>query len=72
MIRPDAFLALEIVEDIVIYQGVDKTYPHNDSKYRVNGYPKDSYHIAMIAHQTRLRNILRAPGIDPIEKALLK
>jgi len=26
----------------------------------------------MIAHQTRLRNNLRTPGIDPIEKALLK
>ena len=25
-----------------------------------------------IAHRTRLQNILRTPGIDPIEKALLK
>jgi len=29
-------------------------------------------HIACISHKTRLQNILRAPGIDPIEKALLK
>ena len=34
--------------------------------------PKDSFHIACIAHRTRLQNILRSPRIDPIEKALLK
>ena len=67
----DAFLSLEAVEDTA-YKIADKTYPHNNSKYRVKEFPKDSYHIAMIAHQTRLRNNLRTPGIDPIEKALLK
>jgi len=67
----DAFLALEIVDDSILYQGADKVFPRNE-KYRVKNYPKDSFHIAMIAHKTRLRNILRAPGIDPIEKALLK
>ena len=67
----DAFLALKIVEDSTLYQAVDQTYPHNKN-YRINGFPKDSYHIACVAHKTRLRNILRSPGIDPIEKALLK
>ena len=67
----DAFLALEAVEDPA-YKIADKTYPHNDSKYRVKEFPKDAYHIAMLAHKTRLRNNLRTPGIDPIEKALLK
>jgi len=67
----DAFLALRTVEDSTLYQGAEQTYPHNKN-YRVNGYPKDSFHIACNAHRTRLRNILRAPGIDPIEKALLK
>jgi hypothetical protein len=33
---------------------------------------KDSFHTACIAHRTRLQNILRTPGVDPIEKALLK
>ena len=47
------------------------TVPHN-GKYRVSGLPKDSFHIACIAHRTRLQNILRTPGIDPIEKTLLK
>jgi hypothetical protein len=36
------------------------------------GRPKDSFHIACIPHRTRLQNILRTPGLDPIEKALLK
>jgi len=33
---------------------------------------KDSFHIACESHKTRIKNILRAPGIDPIEKSLLK
>jgi hypothetical protein len=68
----DAFLVLPIVENSPLYQAVDKAIPH-DKKYRVaGGFPKDSFHIACSSHKTRLQNILRAPGIDPIEKALLK
>ena len=67
----DAFLCLEAVEDTHGYKTADKTWPHS-SKYRVKGYPKDAFHIACIAHKTRLRNILRSPGIDLIEEALLK
>jgi len=67
----DAFLAFKIVENSTLYQGAEETHPHS-KKYRVGGFPKDSFHIACIAHKTRLQNILRAPGIDPIEKALLK
>ena len=67
----DAFLALTIVGDGTLYQAVERTYPHN-KRYRVCGFPKDSFHIACLAHRTRLQNILRAPGIDRIEKALLK
>jgi len=67
----DAFLVSKIVEDKKLYQGAEKTYPHS-RKYRVNGFPKDSFHIAFISHKTRLQNILRSPGIDPIEKDLLK
>ena len=66
----DAFLALQAVEESG-YKTVDKAFPHI-GKYRVDGFPKDSFHIACISHRTRLQNILRAPGIDPIEKALLK
>ena len=66
----DAFLALEVVESIG-YKEAEKTYPH-DTKYRVKGFPKDAYHIASDSHKARLRNILKTPGLDPIEKALLK
>ena len=67
----DAFLALKIVENSTLYQGAEQTHPHN-KKYRINGFPKDSFHIACAAHKTRLQNILRSPGIDLIEKTLLK
>jgi len=67
----DAFLALKAVEDISLYQGVELAIPHN-KKYRIHGFPKDAFHIACISHRTRIQNILRSPGIDPIEKALLK
>ena len=66
----DAFLSLKALGESDC-KSVDSFFPHN-GKYRVHGFPKDSYHIACIAHRTRLQNILRAPGIDPIEKALLK
>jgi hypothetical protein len=66
----DAFLALQAVEESG-YQAAEKTYPHH-GKYRVSGFPKDSFHIACIGHKTRLQNILRSPGIDPIEKTLFK
>ena len=65
----DAFLALQAVED-PYYKVADKTHPYS-GKYRINGFPKDSFHIACISHKTRLKNILRAPGIDQIEKELL-
>ena len=66
----DAFLALEAVEGLH-YQTVDKAIPH-DKKYRVSGFPKDAFHIACGSHKTRLKNVLRSPGIDPIEKSLLR
>jgi hypothetical protein len=48
------------------------SYEYGIDKYRVNGFPKDSFHIACIAHKTRIQNILRAPGLDLLEKELLK
>ena len=66
----DAILALNAVKKSG-YQIAEDIFPH-DKKYRVKGFPKDSFHIACASHQTRIRNILSSPGIDPIEKALLK
>jgi hypothetical protein len=67
----DAFQVLKIVEKPE-YKIADIAIPHHKD-YRVGGgYPKDSFHVACGSHKTRLKNILRSPGIDPIEKALLK
>ena len=66
----DAFLALEAVKNKTQYQGVEKAIPH-DKYYRIKGYPMDSFHIAMNGHIGRLQNILKTPGLDPIEKVLL-
>jgi len=66
----DAFLALKAVEGSC-YKAVDQATPR-DTKYRFKGYPLDAYHVACHSHITRLRNILKVPGIDPIEKDLLK
>jgi hypothetical protein len=66
----DAFLCLEVI-DASSYIAVEKSHPHA-AKYRVQDLPKDAVHIAFIAHQTRLRNVLRSPGIDMIEKAVLE
>jgi hypothetical protein len=67
----DAFLVLSVVDDCTAYKVVEKAFPH-DGKYRVKVFPKDSFHVACDSHKTRIRNMLKTPGIDPIEKALLK
>ena len=67
----DAFLALQIAEEKTFYHIAFKVIPHH-KKYRIKDFPKDSFHIACISHKTRIRNILRAPGIDLIEKNLLE
>jgi hypothetical protein len=67
----DAFFALETVENKALYQGAERTYPHY-KKFRVSGYPKDSFHYACASHLTRIQNSLRTPGLDTIEKSLLK
>jgi len=70
----DAFMALQVVDNSAFYKEAEKTYPHHKN-YRVRsvkGFPKDAFHFACGAHKARLKNTLRAPGIDPIEKALLK
>jgi len=68
----DALSCLEVVEDADLYRkAVDKAIPHMP-KYRVGDFPKDAFHIACRAHKTRIRNVLRSPGIDAMEKDLLK
>jgi hypothetical protein len=67
----DSLRSLEAVEDVAAYKIAEKTYP-TDLKKRVQGFPADVFHQACGSHQTRLHNILRSPGIDMLEKALLK
>jgi hypothetical protein len=67
----DALRSLETVGDLAIYRGAEKTHP-TSLRHRIQGYPKDAFHIACIAHRTRLGNVLRAPGINMIEKTVLR
>jgi len=67
----DAFLVLKIVEDKTIYQAVESAFAHK-REFRFRGLPKDSFHVACGSLKTRLGNILKTPGLDLIEKALLK
>ncbi|MDR1149217.1 MAG: hypothetical protein LBK66_11360, partial [Spirochaetaceae bacterium] len=67
----DALRALEVVEDAAEYKIAERTYP-TDPKKRVQGFPADAFHQACGSHKTRLNNTLRAPGIEMLEKALLK
>jgi hypothetical protein len=67
----DAFLCFESVVDQTGYKAAEKTWPHTP-KYRVKNYPKDAFHLACISHRTRLQNVLRAPGINMIEKTVLE
>jgi hypothetical protein len=66
----DALRCLKIVEDAGAYRSAEATHP-SSPKYRIQSFPKDAFHLACIAHRTRLRNVLRAPGINMIEKAVL-
>jgi hypothetical protein len=66
----DALRSPKIVEDSILYQGAEATYP-TASKYRYHGFPRDAIHLACTAHRTRLQNSLRTPGINMIEKTVL-
>ena len=66
----DAFLAVKAIEK-PDYKIADDLFPH-DKDYRFKGYPMDSFHVAINGHIGRLQNILKTPGLDPIEKALHK
>jgi hypothetical protein len=67
----DALCCLKIVENPETYRSAEATYL-TATKYRVQGHPKDAFHLACISHRTRLQNVLRAPGVNIIEKTVLK
>jgi hypothetical protein len=67
----DAIACLKIVGNSIAYKAAATTYP-NDAKNRIKTYPRDAVHQACSAHWTRLQNILRSPGINMQEKAVLQ
>jgi hypothetical protein len=67
----NALRSLEAVDDAAGYKIAEKTHL-TDPKKRIQGFPADAFHQACGSHKTRLHNILRAPGIEMLEKALLK
>jgi hypothetical protein len=67
----DSLRSLETVEDGAAYKNAETTYL-TDPKKRVKGFPMDAFHQACGSHYTRLRNILRTPGVEMLEKAVLK
>ena len=67
----DAFRCLDTVEDTMGYKKAETTWPRS-TKYRIQGFPKDAFHLACFAHRTRLNNIIRSPGINMIEKTVLE
>ncbi|MDR1316141.1 MAG: hypothetical protein LBK13_04630 [Spirochaetales bacterium] len=66
----DALRCLKTVENPAAYRFAETAFPIS-SQYRIHGFPKDAFHLACISHRTRLRNVLRAPGINMIEKNVL-
>ena len=66
----DALRSLKTVEDSVLYQAAETTYP-TASRFRYHGVPRDAVHTACASHKTRLQNTLRVPGINMDEKAVI-
>jgi hypothetical protein len=67
----EGLLALKVLETGSTYRAVDQCLPHR-TECRYNGMPKDAFHFACAGHKTRLKNILKSPGINLTEKVLLK
>ena len=67
----DAFLALEVLQNTEGYKLVEKVFSHH-AVFRYRGMPKDAFHVACAGHTARIENILKSPGINLLEKELLK
>jgi hypothetical protein len=73
----DALRCLKTVEDAPSYRFVETAFP-TSPKYRVYddgshlSFPRDAVHLACAAHWTRLQNVIRSPGINMTEKAVLQ
>ena len=67
----EAFLALDLLQNTGIYELLEKAFSHRH-EFRYRGMPKDAFHVACGGHIVRIKNILKAPGINLAEKELLE
>jgi hypothetical protein len=67
----DAFLALKAVEEGPPYHTVEMAFPHRN-QWRYKGLPRDAFHVACIAHKTRLKNGLSRLGLPKLDRELAK
>jgi hypothetical protein len=67
----DAFLVLQIVDDPVVYRGAELAFPHR-GQWRYKDLPRDAFHVAVIAHKTRLKNGLSRIGLPKLDRELAK
>jgi hypothetical protein len=65
----DAFLALRAVEEGAAYHIAEQTFPHRN-QWRYRGLPRDAFHVACIAHKTRLKNGLSRLGLPRLDREL--
>jgi hypothetical protein len=67
----DALKCLEIVKNKTAYKKAALTHS-TSPRDLIDGCPKDIFHQACNGHRTRLRNMLRTPGTNMLEKSVLK
>jgi hypothetical protein len=65
----DALLALKAVADPAMYQGVELALPHR-GQWRYKSLPRDAFHVACIAHKTRIKNGLSRFGVSRRDRSL--
>jgi hypothetical protein len=65
----DAFLSLQALADTAAYQAVEKAFPHR-GQWRYKGLPRDAFHVAMLAHKTRITNSISMIGVNPLDVGL--
>jgi hypothetical protein len=65
----DALLALKAVADPTMYAGVELALPHC-GQWRYKGFPRDAFHVACLAHKTRIKNGLSRFGVNRRDRSL--
>jgi hypothetical protein len=66
----DALLALQAIQNPVMYKGVDLAFPNQGKTWRYKGVPRDAFHVACNGHIIRIKNGLSRFGISRRDRAL--